>query len=211
MIADITNWIMTLMQTHGALAVFVGVIIESIIVPIPSPLIIMGAGTLLIPTGLPFTTTMIKILTIVVIPGCVASTLGSYITYLPAYWGGKPVIDRFSKFIGFNWDDVLWMETKLKNKEALMIFLLRALPIMPLSLISAAAGVLRFPIVLFTLWTFLGSLPRNLILAWLGFLTRDSFRGIAGHIDSMESYSSLVIVAVAIGVILWLRKKVRAR
>ena len=35
-------------RAHGAWSVFVGVIIESVIVPIPSPLIIMGAGFVLI-------------------------------------------------------------------------------------------------------------------------------------------------------------------
>ena len=52
MIGDITRWIMEMLQAHGPVVVFWGVIIESIIVPIPSPLIIMGAGALLIEPGL---------------------------------------------------------------------------------------------------------------------------------------------------------------
>ncbi len=48
MISEITQWIMELMRAHGQLAVFIGVMIEQIIVPIPSPLIIMGAGAILI-------------------------------------------------------------------------------------------------------------------------------------------------------------------
>ena len=39
------------MRAHGQLSVFIGVMIEQIIVPIPSPLIIMGAGAILIPAG----------------------------------------------------------------------------------------------------------------------------------------------------------------
>ena len=39
---------MELMRAHGQLSVFVGVMIEQIIVPIPSPLIVMGAGAILI-------------------------------------------------------------------------------------------------------------------------------------------------------------------
>ena len=48
LISEITQWIMELMRTHGQLSVFIGVMIEQIIVPIPSPLIIMGAGAILI-------------------------------------------------------------------------------------------------------------------------------------------------------------------
>ena len=43
---------MELMRTHGQLSVFIGVMIEQIIVPIPSPMIIMGAGAVLILPGL---------------------------------------------------------------------------------------------------------------------------------------------------------------
>lgn len=35
---------MASIQAHGAWSVFIGVIVESVIVPIPSPIVIMGAG-----------------------------------------------------------------------------------------------------------------------------------------------------------------------
>ena len=41
-------------KTHGMISVFLGGIIEEIIVPIPSPLICMGAGYLLIEPNLSF-------------------------------------------------------------------------------------------------------------------------------------------------------------
>ena len=46
MIGSITQWILETLRIHGAASVFIGVIIESVIVPIPSPLIIMGAGAI---------------------------------------------------------------------------------------------------------------------------------------------------------------------
>jgi membrane protein YqaA with SNARE-associated domain len=139
-IGQATAWIMALLKTHGAAAVFVGVIVESVIVPIPSPLIIMGAGAILIDPGLGLGAALPHILAKIVLPGAVASTLGAYIAYGIAYWGGKPVIDRFSGFLGFTWDEILGMEKRLEGRVGAMLFLLRAAPIVPLSLISAAAG-----------------------------------------------------------------------
>ena len=52
--SEILNWIMESIRAYGAWSVFVGVIIESVIVPIPSPLIIMGAGFVLISPELSF-------------------------------------------------------------------------------------------------------------------------------------------------------------
>lgn len=209
MIHDITQWILSLMQTHGGLTVFIGVIIESVIVPIPSPLIIMGAGALLVPPGLGWVDAFIPIFFKIVLPGASASTIGALFTYGIAYWGGKPLIDRTSRFLGFTWDDVLFMEKKMKRGIGPMIFLLRALPIVPLSLISAAVGALRVPPVTFLAWTFAGSVPRCLILGYLGHLTRDAYEGLAGRLNHFESLISVGIVGVTFALILWLRHHMR--
>jgi len=211
MIEELTLWIMNLMLTHGPTMVFIGVIIESIIIPIPSPLIIMGAGALLIPTNLPAHLTFIQIVFKIIVPGSIASTLGAYFPFALAFLGGKPTVDRFNRFLGFSWDDILWMEKKLEGRVNMMIFLLRALPIVPLSLISAAAGSIRLPLLRFTLWTFLGTILRCLVLSYLGYFTRDSYQGLAGHINAMESIISVMMLAGFFALILWVRYRIRKR
>jgi membrane protein DedA with SNARE-associated domain len=209
MLTDITTWIMNLMQSYGPVTVFIGVLIESIIVPLPSPLIIMGAGTLLIAPGLSWGAALPLIAVKIVLPGAVASTLGAYLAFGLTYWGGKPMIDRASGFLGFGWDDLIRMEARLLKRASLMIFLLRALPVVPLSLISAAAGVLRLPVWGFTLWTFLGSIPRCFILGYLGYLTRDTYEGLAHRLNTVESLFSAAIVAAAVGLIFWIRTRLQ--
>ncbi len=209
MIENVTRWIMNLMLTNGPETVFLGVIIESIIIPIPSPTIIMGAGAILIDPKLPWDAVFLPIITTIVLPGAIASTLGSYFAYGIAYWGGKPMIDRWCKLIGFDWGDVLRMENYLKGRVNWMIFLLRALPIVPLSLISAGAGVLHLPLKDFTIWTFVGSVPRCLVLGYLGYLTRSTYEGLARQINSLESILSVAIVLAALSVILWIRARMK--
>lgn len=200
---------MNMMQTHGPLTVVIGVLIESVIVPIPSPLIIMGAGAILIEPGLSAVQAFMPILLKIILPGAFASTIGAYFAFLIAYWGGKPMIDKFKMFLGFDWDTVLGMEKKLEGRVSLMLFLLRALPIVPLSLISGAAGVLRIPLWQFGLWTFIGSIPRCLILGYLGYFTRESYEGLAGNLNKMESFVSAAIVVGAMGLIIWLRARMK--
>ena len=81
MVGEITQWIMESMRDHGQFAVFIGVMIEQIIVPIPSPLIVMGAGALLILPTLSIPTALLQILWVIVLPGAIGETLGSYIGY----------------------------------------------------------------------------------------------------------------------------------
>jgi len=211
-IAEITQWILELIKTHGPASVFIGVIIESVIVPIPSPVIIMGAGAILIPATLPAGPALWDIARFIVLPGALASTLGAFIGYGIGYWGGKPFIEKLSGFLGFSWDDIAAMERRWTGgRVGLSIFLLRALPIIPLSLISAAAGVIRLPAAGFTLWTFLGSVPRCFFLGWLGWLMKDAYLNIARKLNSAESAISVLLALGAIGLVLWLRARMNKK
>lgn len=209
---EILNWIIDSIRAHGPWSVFVGVIIESVIVPIPSPLIIMGAGFLLISAELSFLQAFAPIITQIVLPGAIASTLGAYIGYAIGYVGGKPMVDRLQGFLGFNWSDVEAMERRFRVGQVnTTLFFLRALPIFPLSIISAAAGLLRLPIKQFTLWTFYGSIPRCLFLGYLGWGLGEPYQAMAKGIDKIETIVSLLLLALIFGVILWLRWRVRGR
>ncbi len=199
-------------RAHGAWSVFVGVIIESVIVPIPSPLIIMGAGFVLISADLSFVQALLPITLQIVLPGSIASTLGAYVGYAIGYFGGKPLVDRWKKFLGFSWNDVEALERRFQTGQVnTTIFFLRALPIFPLSVISAAAGLLRLPIGQFSLWTFYGTIPRCLFLAYLGWGLGETYQGIAKGIDKAEGIVSGILILSIFGVIIWLRARVRGK
>jgi membrane protein DedA with SNARE-associated domain len=206
----ILTWIMESIRTYGPWSVFVGVIIESVIVPIPSPLIIMGAGFVLISAELGFLDALMPILLLIVLPGSVASTLGAYIGYAIGYFGGKPLVERWQRFLGFNWNDVMAMERRFRSGRVnTSIFFLRALPIFPLSVISAGAGLLRLPVKQFSLWTFYGTIPRCLLLGYLGWGLGETYQSLAKGIDRAESIVSALLIIVIFGVIIWLRTRVR--
>jgi membrane protein DedA with SNARE-associated domain len=195
LIADMTQWVMELMRTHGQLSVFVGVMIEQIIVPIPSPLIIMGAGAILISPDLAIPKAFLQILWIIVLPGTIASTLGSYIGYLISYYGGKALVVRFQRFLGADWNQIENLEKRFRGKkEALSIFLTRAIPVFPISLVSIFAGLLRIPIRPFTFYTFLGSIFRCFFLAFFGWWIGATYEKAATHLDSVETVVSILML-----------------
>lgn len=199
-------------RAWGPWAVFAGVIIESVIVPIPSPLIIMGAGFVLISAELKFFEALVPILLQIVLPGSIASTLGAYIGYAIGFLGGKPMIDRWKSFLGFSWSDIEAMEKRFAGGKAnTSIFFLRALPIFPLSVISGAAGVLRLPLKDFSLWTFYGTIPRCLLLGYLGWGLGETYQGMAKGIDKAESIVSALIIVAIFAFIIWLRGRVRGK
>jgi membrane protein DedA with SNARE-associated domain len=195
LISEITQWIMELMRTHGQLSVFIGVMIEQIIVPIPSPLIIMGAGAILVLPGLSIPDAFFQILWIIVLPGSIASTLGSYIGYIISFYGGKALVIRFQRFLDVDWDQIERLEKRFQGKkEALSIFLSRAIPVFPISLVSIFAGLLRVPIKPYTLYTFLGSIFRCFFLGFFGWWIGSTYEKVATRLDSAETIVSILML-----------------
>ena len=205
------DWIMESIRAYGPWSVFAGVIIESVIVPIPSPLIIIGAGFILISSELSFLEALVPIGLQIVLPGAIASTLGAYIGYAIGYYGGKPLVDQWERFLGFSWRDVEALERRFQSGQVKnTIFFLRALPIFPLSVISAAAGLLRLPLNQFSVWTFYGTIPRCLLLAYLGWGLGETYQGFAKGIDRAEGIVSGILLVVILGAIVWLRARVKS-
>ena len=189
------------MRTHGQLAVFIGVMIEQIIVPIPSPLIIMGAGAILILPGISIPNAFLQILWVIVLPGSLASTLGSYIGYMISFYGGKALVLRLQRFLDVDWGQIERLEKRFQGrKEAWSIFLSRAIPVFPISLVSIFAGLLRIPIKPFTVYTFLGSIFRCFFLGFFGWWIGATYEKAATHIDSVETIISIVML-IGMGVV----------
>jgi len=195
LISEITQWIMESMKSHGQLSVFIGVMIEQIIVPIPSPLIIMGAGAILISPGISIPNAFLEILWVIVLPGSIASTIGSYIGYLISFYGGRALVVRLQRFLDVDWDQIERLEKRFQGKkEAVSIFLSRAIPVFPISLVSIFAGLLRIPIKPFTIYTFLGSIFRCFFLGFFGWWIGATYEKAASHIDSVETIVSILML-----------------
>ena len=203
---------MELMRANGQLSVFIGVMIEQIIVPIPSPLIIMGAGAILISPGLSITNAFLRIFWTIVLPGSIASTLGSYIGYMISYYGGKALVLRFQRFLDVDWEEIENLEKRFQGKkEAIAIFFSRAIPVFPISLVSILAGLLRVPLKPFTVYTFLGSMFRCFFLAFAGWWIGATYEKVATRLNSVETFVSILMLIGMVGVLAYLYYKLRKK
>jgi len=200
------------MRAYGQLSVFIGVMIEQVIVPIPSPMIIMGAGAILISPDLSIPHGILQILWIIVLPGTFASTLGSYIGYTISYYGGKALVIRFEQFLGVDWDQIERLERRFQGKKvAWSLILARAIPAFPLSLISVFGGLLRIPIKPFTLYTFIGSIFRIFFLGFVGWWIGATYEKVASHLDTLETMISILMLIAMGGILGYLYYKFRKK
>lgn len=197
-----------LIAEHGVLAVMAGMIIEEVFVPIPSPAIPMAAGFLMI-EATTVSAALIQILIYIAIPASFASVISSFFVYSIAYYGGEPVIRKYGKYLDFSWEEVKQFEEHFvdTDNEKYYVALFRSIPIVPLSLISGSAGLFRMDWKQYALWSFIGMLPRNFFLAYIGWAVKDDFMSIALRIDSASTALALIIIIIVLAVISYRKSK----
>jgi membrane protein DedA with SNARE-associated domain len=164
----------------------------------------MAAGALLIESEalLP---ALIEIFFKVALPASIASVISSYFVYSIAYYGGKPALQRYGKYFDLSWEEAEKIEEKFfGDRDKYYVALFRAIPIVPLSLISGSAGLFRMEWKKYGLWSFIGMMPRNFSLAFIGWYVAD-FTYLAERIDTASTAVAVAVVLI-VGGILLLRK-----
>ncbi|PIQ70017.1 hypothetical protein COS55_00430 [Candidatus Shapirobacteria bacterium CG03_land_8_20_14_0_80_40_19] len=213
----LSNVIFEFIKQNGVKSVILGGLIEQVIVPIPSPLVPMVAGFLFVSPTIGFWSAARDIFLKAALPFAVGSTIGSTIVYLIAWHGGKWLIDKFSKWFSFKWEDVEKFQKRYfhgRKTDELLIFLFRAIPLIPSVLVSAACGAIRTKPPDFYFFTFLGLLIRGIILGFVGWQSGEALFKVSEGLDRWEMvFSAIIVLAVIAGLVLaykgrkkWLEK-----
>ena len=191
-------------EAVGYLGVALWVAIESVIVPIPSELVLPFAGFLVGEadaieplTGQPWSYWL------VVLAGTIGATVGSLIAYAIGALGGRPILERWGRIFGVTSADLDRADAFFLRYGDAASFFGRMLPVIR-SLVSFAAGVARMPLMRFTLFSFLGSLPFTALLVFAGVQLGANWETIGGVIKQFE-YAIVAILFLVILVWIWFR------
>ncbi|WKZ25834.1 MAG: VTT domain-containing protein [bacterium] len=186
--------------------VFIGALIEEIIAPIPSPLVMMLGGS--IAAGQERSLLFILYLALI---GAFSKTIGSAVIYIISDKLEDVVIDKFGKFLGVSHSDTEGLGRFLSkgSKDDIAIFLMRALPIMPTAPVSIIAGLIKTDFKAYIRSTFLGLIVRNSIYLYLGFTSLDALESLSEGFDSMEKIGYAFLIIFALGFLYWIYKKKR--
>ncbi len=175
----------SLYHSVGWLGVIVMMTIESACIPLPSEVIMPLAGGFLVHNW--------GDLIIAGLAGALGCTIGSTIAYWVGAWGGRPLIERYGKYILIRHHHLVTAERWFGRWGEATAFFARLVPIVR-TFISFPAGVARMNFPKFLLYTFLGSFPWSLALAWAGW-TWDP-RTVREAMRPLDVPIALVILAV---------------
>jgi len=172
---------------YGGIVILMG--IESACIPLPSELIMPFAGYLVYQGAMK--------LVLVATAGAIGCNLGSLVAYEIGCYGGRPLVERYGRWILMGRRELDWADRFFTRWGYLALFIARLLPVIR-TFIALPAGIARMPRVRFHVYTFLGSWPWCFGLAWLGMKLGENWRGIGKY---LHKFDAVILVVLAAGIV----------
>jgi membrane protein DedA with SNARE-associated domain len=164
----VTNWL-----DWGYLGIFLLMVLENIIPPVPSE-VIMSLGGIAAGQGRMDFTLLVLVGTL----GCIFGNLFWYeIGARFGYQRLKPAIDRWGRWLTMDWEDVEKLRAFFDRWGGATVFVFRFMPI-GRTVISIPAGLLHMPRGRFILYTAAGSAVWNTVLVGVGYWLGTNFEEI---------------------------------
>lgn len=218
MFVELTDAILPLLREFGPLGVLAGSLIEEVVAPIPSAAVILFGGFLLIPQDATFWEAALQVTYKVMLPASVGMAVGSLFPYYIARIGEKVAVDKFGRLLQVDWAMVEKAQKYFEEKKSdeLVLFIVRAVPLVPSVVIAVFCGLIRMNVWTFLLFSFLGSIIRTFILGMVGWGVGAAYVTYADSIKHVEDIGLIVVAvaAVAAAFFFWMRlrrKKAAAR
>lgn len=196
-VAPLAAFILGTISSLGYAGIFLCMAIESACIPLPSEIIMPFSGYL-VTTGR-FT------LWGVTIAGAAGNVAGSWVAYWLGMKGGRPLAMQLARWRIIRIEEYDRADRWLQRHGFQVAFWSRLLPIVR-TFISFPAGAARVPFWRFTLYTFLGSLPWTLALAYVGVLFREHWENIRHY---WRGFDLVVVVALLVLFGVWLYHHLR--
>jgi membrane protein DedA with SNARE-associated domain len=201
-INDVVMWATDLIGAWGLPAVFVLMLLESACIPVPSEAIMPFAGFAVSEGTLSFIG--------ITVAGVAGNLVGSWIAYAVGYYGGRPFVDRWGKWVLLRPHHLDTAQRWFDRYGAPVVFFSRMIPIVR-TFISLPAGFGKMSFWKFTLYTTLGCIPWVALLGYIGVklgANWEEIRGLLHYADYVVA-AALLVLAVWVG-LRWRRRRIAA-
>ncbi len=185
--AKIGTEIIAIISTLGYIGIFILMIFESMVVPVPSELVLPFAG-FLAATG-KFN------LFLVILASSIGSLVGSLLSYYLGFYGGKKLLVKYGKYIFVDLADLQETEQWFAKKGEKTVFFSRFIPVVR-HLISIPAGIGKMDLKKFCLYTIIGATLWNSFLIYLGYLLGQRWDEVK-HYSEYFTIAAIIILVVA--------------
>jgi membrane protein DedA with SNARE-associated domain len=169
LIDTITTFITNLYATTGLAGIVLAMAIESCCIPLPSEIVMPLAGAMVARGTILSGVNPLLSLVLVALAGATGCLIGSIAAYGIGYAGGRPLLLKYGRYVLISQHDADKADLFFQRWGSSTVFFSRLLPVVR-TYISLPAGIAKMPLVRFCVFTFLGSFPWCLMLAYIGYL-----------------------------------------
>ena len=155
-----SSLILNAISEYGYFGMFLAMILEAVIIVIPSELILATGGILASQRIFSFWGALLT--------GVIGSVFCAVIIYLMGYFGGRPFIDKYGKYFFMKQEDIEKAEAWFQKYGMLASFIGRNFPIVR-TFISLPIGMMRLDFWPFVLYTTLASIPWTFAFVYVGY------------------------------------------
>ena len=193
----LAQFVISTIDHIGYIGVFLLMAVESCGIPMPSEVIMPFSGFLVADGKMLFW--------IVVAAGTLGNLVGSLVAYWIGYKGGRPLIEKYGRYILISKHDLDMADRWFKKYGDWSVYFGRLLPIIR-TYISFPAGIAKMDVKRFAIFTTLGALPWTALFAWLGVMMGDNWELIR---EKLHKFDLAIGIAIIILIALYIWRHVR--
>jgi membrane protein DedA with SNARE-associated domain len=203
-IAILAHFIIAVISAGGYAGIALLMGIESACVPLPSEIIMPFSGYLVYMGRFN--------LFWVATAGAIGCNVGSAIAYWIGAYGGRPMVERFGRFVLLDRHDLDRTTRFFEKYGSVTVFVARLLPVVR-TFIALPAGIAKMPKLRFHVYTFLGSWPWCFALAYVGMKLGQGWETDPRFKSVFHEFHTVIVVLLLAGIawFLWSHLKGRSR
>ena len=202
---SITNFVTSLYVHTGLAGILLAMAIESCCIPLPSEIVMPLAGVMLATGKILSGIGLLPGLVLIALVGSLGCVVGSTVAYGIGYAGGRPLMLKYGRYVLISQHDADRADAFFKKYGSATAFFSRLLPVVR-TYISLPAGIAKMPFGKFIVYSFLGSFPWCLLLAYVGTLIGGNLTKLSPVFHSLDI---VIIVAVVVLVALYIWRHIR--
>ena len=193
---NIGEFAINLISNYGYLGMFLGMVLEAVIIIIPSEAILATGGIL----------ASQKIFTLLgaFLTGLLGSVFCAIIIYYMGYFGGKAFVKKYGKYFFMKEEDIEKSDSWYQKYGLLAALIGRNFPIIR-TLISLPIGIMRLSFTKFLIYTIIGSIPWTFAFVYFGYTLGNNWTIINEYVQKLKVPIKILI---ALLIVSYLYKKI---
>ena len=195
----LARFIIAVISQSGYLGIILLMAIESACIPLPSEVIMPFSGYL-VSAG------RFKLMG-AALAGAIGCNMGSIVAYYIGAWGGRPLAEKYGHYVLVTRYDLDLADRWFRRYGDWAVLFARLLPVVR-TFIALPAGIARMNFLRFNVFTFLGSLPWCLALAYAGLKLGERWGTLREY---FHRFDAVLVILIVLGAAWFIRSRWKDR